>query len=146
VEDKALANHPIRIATPLVVATMIIVAALAITMIFLAPESLWAWIVAMMFLPVAMTGLFVFIRRSDSHKQASKIGGDLRAGLVGAGVLLATALGFSVTDALGLTGAEDQFSGKPIMLVLLPVIAVIADLLTARLEQAAAQDPDKDGE
>lgn len=128
------------------IATVVVVAMLAMTMIFLEPERLWAWIVAMMFLPVAMSSLILLKRRSGSHKRATKIGGGLRAGLVGAGVMLATSLGFSVTDALGLTGTDEQFSGRPIMLMLPAVIAVFVDLLGARLEHAAAQDPDKDGE
>lgn len=141
-----MASPPVKIATPLVIATVVVVAALAMTMIFLEPERLWAWIVAMMFLPVAMSSLILLKRRSGSHKQATKIGGGLRAGLVGAGVMLATSLGFSVTDALGLTGAEEQFSGRPVMLILPAVIAVFADLLGARLEHAAAQDPEKNDE
>jgi len=67
----------------------------------------------------------------------------LRAALVGAGVLLATAMLLSITDKLGIT-VQDAESDVRSLAVLLPaIIATAADLLSARLEHQAEQDSDE---
>ncbi len=136
----------VKIITPLTVGSAVLVAALAAVMMVLEPEDLWAWLVVMLFLPAAIVGLVIMTRRTGSHDRAPKISGGLRAALVGAGVLLATALAFSVTDNLGLTGAEGQFTATPIMAILVALIATFVDFIGARLEHAAAKDPDTDKE
>jgi len=99
-----------------------------------------------LFLPIVIIGLILLTKTKGSHRRAIGLGGGLRAGLVGAGVLLATTFGFSATDTMGWTGAEGQFSGQPLMFFLLPTIAILADVLGARLERAAAQELKSDDE
>ncbi len=86
--------------------------------------------------------LSVVTRRSENHERASKIGGNLRAGLVGAGVLLATALIFSITDGLGLTSEDEESAGRSILILLPAIVAVLIELLGARLEHEAQKEPD----
>jgi len=131
----------VRITTPLTVGTAIVVAVLGSVMILIEPEDLWAWLIAILFLPTAMLGLtLISVLGGSSDKSAPKVAGGLRAALVGAGVLLATALGFSITENLGLTGSEGQFTAAPILTVLVALVAVFIDVAGARLEQAAAHD------
>ena len=130
----------VKLLTPLVLGATVIVIGLGAINIALAPDRLWTWLFGMSFLPIVIVGLIVLTKTKGSHKRAIGLGGGLRAGLVGAGVLLATTFGFSATDTLGWTGAEGQFSGQPLMFVLLPSIAILADVLGARLERAAAAE------
>ena len=62
--------------------------------------------------------------------------------MVGAGVLLATSLLLSVTDKLGLTGQSGGGGGRSLVVMLPAIVAVAADVLSARLEQKAEEDPD----
>jgi hypothetical protein len=62
--------------------------------------------------------------------------------LVGAGVLLATSLLLSITDKLGLTGQGGGGGGRSLMVMLPAIVAVAADILSARLEKKAEKDPD----
>ena len=131
-----------RIATTLVIGTTIVVAVLAVILMYLEAERLWSLVVAMLFLPVSMAALFMGTRRMRNHERAVKLGGNLRAGLVGAGVLLATSLAFRITDILGWTGGEAQLSGRSIIVFMPAVVAVLIEVLGARLEYEAEKDPD----
>ena len=137
----------VKLLTPLVLGTTLVVLGFGAVNIFLVPDRLWVWLLGMLFLPIAIIGLIFLTKTKGSHRRAIGLGGGLRAGLVGAGVLLATTFGFSATDTMGWTGAKGQFSGQPLMLFLLPTIAILADVLGARLEQAAAREiiSDEDG-
>ena len=138
----ALTTSPVRIATTLVIGTTIVVAVLAVILMYLEAERLWSLVVAMLFLPVAMAVLFMATRRMRNRERAVKLGGKLRAGLVGAGVLLATSLAFSITDILGWTGNESQLKGRGIIVFMPAIVAVLIELLSARLEYEAEKDPD----
>lgn len=133
-----------RIATSLVIGTTIVVAVLAVILSFLEAERLWSLVVALLFLPVAIAVIFAITRRIPNHQQALKLGGKLRAGLVGAGVLLATSLAFTITDSLGWTGGETQLSGRSIIVFMPAIVAVLIDILSARLEYEAEKEPDTD--
>ncbi|MDJ0908742.1 MAG: hypothetical protein QNI99_06095 [Woeseiaceae bacterium] len=135
---------PVRIATTLVIGTTIVVAVLAVILMYLEAERLWSLIVAMLFLPVSMAALFMVTRRMRNHERAMKLGGNLRAGLVGAGVLLATSLAFRITDTLGWTGGDAQLDGRSIIVFMPAVVAVLIEVLGARLEYEAEKDPDAD--
>ena len=141
-----MTDSPVRIATTLVIGTTIVVAVLAVILMYLEAERLWSLLVAMLFLPVSMAVLFYGTRRISNPELAVKLGGKLRAGLVGAGVLLATSLGFSVTDSLGWTGGDDQLTGRSIIVFMPAIVAVLIELLGARLEYEAEKDPDSDRE
>ena len=137
-----MAASPVRIATTLVIGTTIVVAILAVILMYLEAERLWSLVVAMLFLPVAMAALFVVTRRMRNHERAVKLGGKLRAGLVGAGVLLATSLAFRITDGLGWTGGDAQLTGRSIIVFMPAIAAVLIELLSARLEYEAERDAD----
>lgn len=131
----------IKLRTPLVIGTVLVVAVLGIVRLVLLPESWASSIAALAFFPVAI-GVLVFRSRSASDPgRAMKVSGRLRAGLVGAGVLLATSLLLSITDGLGLTG-ESGGGGRSFIVMLPAIVAVAADILSARLEQKAEKDPD----
>ena len=139
-----MAASPVRIATTLVIGTTIVVAVLAVILMYLEAERLWSLVVALLFLPVAMAILFIATRRMRNRERAVKLGGGLRAGLVGAGVLLATSLAFRITDSLGWTGGEAQLSGRSVIVFMPAIVAVLIELLSARLEYEAEKDPDRD--
>ena len=71
---------PVRIATPLVIGTTAVVAVLAATVMFLEPARLLSLIIAMLFLPAAMTALYFVTRRMQNRERALKLGGNLREG------------------------------------------------------------------
>ena len=139
-----MTDSPMKIATTLVIGTTIVVAILAVILMYLEAERISSLIVAMLFLPVSMAVLLVFTRQVSNKERAAKIGGSLRAGLVGAGVLLATSLAFAITDNLGITGGESQLSGRSIIVIMPAIVAVLIELLSARLEHEAQKDPDDD--
>ena len=137
-------TQPPKILTPLVVITALVVTALGIADLIILPDLKWRGILGILFLPVTITALYVLTRGEDRIRRAIGRGGGVRAGLVGAGVALATAFGFTFTDHMGWTGAEGQLSSSPIWLILLPLIAVFIELSSSRLEARAGKDPDKD--
>ena len=131
-----------RIATPLVVVTTLIVVALSITMLVLDPQQLGKWILAIIFLPLALGTTMYFARRRGAGGTSPRYFGQIRAALVGAGVLLATALGFAVTDTLGWTGEDGHLEGRGLLMFLPAIVAVVIELAGMALEKAAAKDPD----
>lgn len=141
----ALDTPTVRIATTLVIGTTIVVAVLAVILMYLEAERLWSLVVAMLFLPASMAILFYATRRTRNPELAVKLGGKLRAGLVGAGVLLATSLAFSITDNLGWTGGDKQLTGRSFIVFMPAFVAVLIELLSAKLEYEAEKDPDRDG-
>ena len=121
--------------------TVFIVSVLCIVRIILIPDTWATSLVALVFLPVSIS-LITIRSRNAGEDRVNKISGKLRAGLVGAGVLLATSLLLSITDRLGFT-QESASGGERSLIVILPaVIATAADLLSARLESKAEKDPD----
>jgi peptidoglycan/LPS O-acetylase OafA/YrhL len=135
------APNPLPIlATRLVLLTTATVTALAIAMFFIEPSQYLKWLTALLFLPIALGGLWYLARRSNKPGTA-KWFGKVRAGLVGGGVLLATALGFAMTDALGITGENGQLEGRPFLMILPAVVATMAELIGTRLEREAEKDP-----
>ena len=130
------------LATPLVVLTTILVTVLSVIMMFVEPGKLERWVVSLVFLPAALGGLWFIATRTDKPSTARWFG-KVRAGLVGAGVLLATALAFALTDALGITGEDGQLEGRPLLMLLPAVVAAMAEIIGMRLERKAEQDPDR---
>jgi hypothetical protein len=76
-------------------------------------------------------------RSASTTGNAQKVSGKLRAGLVGAGVLLATSLLLSITDGIGLTALSE---GGKLIAILSAIVAVAADLFTAQLERKAEME------
>lgn len=132
----------IKLRTPLVIGTVLVVTVLSIVRLVLLPESWASSLAALAFLPLAIGVLVSRSRSAFDSEKARKISGRLRAGLVGAGVLLATSLLLSVTDELGLTGQSGGGGGRSLIVMLPAIVAVAADVLSARLEQKAEEDPD----
>lgn len=126
----------------MVVATTLIVVALSITMMVLDPQQLGKWILAIIFLPLALGTTMYFARRRGAGDTSRRYFGQIRAALVGAGVLLATALGFAVTDNLGWTGEDGHLEGRGLLMFLPAIVAVVIELAGMALEKAAAKDPD----
>ena len=132
----------IKVRTPLVIGTVLAVAVLGIVRLVLFPESWASSLAALVFLPLALGVLVIRSRSASDPESASRISGKLRAGLVGAGVLLATSLLLLITDKLGLTG-QGGGGGRSLIVMLPAIVAVAADILSARLEQKAEKDTDR---
>jgi len=137
-------DRPPKLLTPLVIGAIAVVAGFGVANIFLVPDLTSRWLLGILFLPVILTGLFVTTRKAGRVRRAIGRGGGIRAGLVGAGVALATAFGFAFTDEKGWTGAEGQLSSSPIWLFLLPTIAFLVELMGTRLEAKAEREPSQD--
>ena len=132
----------VNLKTPLVITTVLIVLGMGVVRLVLVPEEWLSSLIALAFLPLAIGGLIFTSRSVSDPARTRKLSGRLRAALVGAGVLLATAMLLSVTDKLGIT-VQDAKSDVRSLAVLLPaIVATAADLLSARLEHQAEQDSD----
>ena len=132
----------IKLRTPLVIGTVLVVAVLSIVRLVLSPELRASSVASLAFLPLAIGVLVILSRSVSDSETARKISGGFRAGLVGAGALLATSLLLSITDALGLTGQSGGGGGRSLIIMLSAVVAVAVDVLSARLEHEAEKDPD----
>ena len=133
----------VNLKTPLVITTVLIVLGMGVVRLVLVPEEWLSSLIALAFLPLAIGGLIFTSRSVSDPARTRKLSGRLRAALVGAGVLLATAMLLSITDKLGIT-VQDAESDMRSLAVLLPaIIATAADLLSARLEHQAEQDSDE---
>lgn len=132
----------IKLQTPLVIGTVLAVAVLGTVRLVLSPGSWASSLAALAFMPLAIGGLVIRYRSAPDSERVRKISGRLRAGLVGAGVLLATSLLLSITDTLGLTGQSGGGGARSLMVMLPAIVAAAADVLSSRLEQKAEKDPD----
>lgn len=125
----------IRLLSPLVVSTVVIVSLLAALRLILAPESWPSSLIALAFLPLALGVLMLRARKQNQGKNQVQTSGKTRAALVGAGAALAASLFLSITVELGLT-EESIKQNFRFLGALLPALAAIAfDLFTARLEK-----------
>ena len=130
----------IRLFTPLVLATTLIVSVLAIVRILLLPESWISSLLALAFLPLVLGALVLRARSTAMPEESFKAPGKIRAALVGAGAALTAGLLLSIADPLGFS--EDELRGKwgIIGTLLIAFVAVAVDFLTGRLEQKAGDD------
>ncbi len=133
----------IKLATPLVIGTLLVVTILSIVRLVFLPDSWASSLAALVFLPLAIGLLLLRSRSVSGPDRPNMIPGRLRAGLVGAGVLLAASMLLSITDELGVTGQGGDGSSRSMLIVMLPaLLAVVADILSARLERKVEKDPD----
>jgi hypothetical protein len=132
----------IKLRTPLVIGTLLVVAVLSILRLVLLPEAWASSIAALAFYPLAIGVLMIRSRSPSDSDRYRKNSGKVRAALVGAGVLLATSLLLSITDRLGLTGQGVGGGGRSLMVWLPAIVAAAADFLSSRLEHKAEKDPD----
>ena len=130
----------IKLRTPLVIGTVLAVMILCIVRLVLLPESWVSSVAGLAFFPLVIGVLVIRSRSASDPEKAKKVSGRLRASLVGAGVVLATSLFLSITDELGLTMQSND--GRSLFVLLPAVVAVVADILSARLEHKAGKDPD----
>ena len=132
----------IKLRTPLVLGTVLAVTVLCVVRLVLLPESWASSLVALVFFPIAISVLLIRSRSASKPEKALMVSGKVRAGLVGAGVLLATSLLLSIADHLGLSGQSGLGAGGTSIAILSAIVAVAVDLLSARLERKAAKEPD----
>lgn len=130
---------PVRLFTPLVLGATAAVVALGIVRAVLFPEAWLASLSGILFLPLVLAVLGRR-RRHLTPERARKTGAPLRAGIVGAAVLLSTAFALEILEALGIKEASE--GGAGIVALLPAIVAMAADLLGARLEQAAEREED----
>jgi hypothetical protein len=136
-------TRPPKLFTPLTIGAAIIVAVFGVTNIVVVPEHAMRWVLGILFLPAAIGLIHLLLRNPNVARRIGR-GGGVRAGLVGAGVALATAFAFSFTDAMGWTGEDSVITSGPVWVFLLAGIAIGIDLLGARLEAHAEKDNEGD--
>ncbi|MEE4299837.1 MAG: hypothetical protein V2J24_10385 [Pseudomonadales bacterium] len=124
-----------RLLTPLVIVATVAVVAFGVLRAVLLPAAWPSSLLGMLFLPVVLLVLERARRRRADAGHPLRNLRELRAGLVGAGVLLATAFLLSCTDELGITDSDG--AGRSVTVLLASAIAVFADLLSTPLEGAA---------
>lgn len=117
------------------------VVVLATVMLVLEPTQWPKWFAALIFMLFAV-GAARYATSRPGRPKSRKYFGSLRAALVGAGVLLATALGFSVTDAIGWTRDGESVSERGFLVYLPAIVAVAIELAGTLLEKKAERDPD----
>lgn len=130
----------IRLFTPLVLGTTLVVSILAIVRFLLSPEAWISSLLALAFLPLALGAMVLRARLVSQPKESMKAPGKIRAALVGAGAALTAGLLLSIADALGFSEDEIRGDWGIIGTLLLAIVAVAVDLFTGRLEQKAGDD------
>ena len=135
------APHRPKLFTPIVVGVMSAVIILGLILCILQPSKSWAWIASMSFLPIVSILLTLMHRRLSVEAVGSQIG-KLRAGIVGAGVLLATALGFSITDMLQWTHSDANGAMRMVWILFPAMIIAGSDLLGSWLSHKAEGPPE----
>jgi hypothetical protein len=131
-----------KLLTPLVIGTTFVVMALSVARLLLMPDAWISSLLALLFLPLVVSGLLAQQHTRVKSMSAVRVSGKLRAGLVGAGVLLATALSESMIETLGLIPERKDGIGVVLLVALPAVVAVAIDLFSARLESKAEQERD----
>lgn len=130
-----------KLFSPVVSLVAIAVAAMAIWLMILDP-SRWPWaLLSLAFLPLA-GGMIYRIARRKTATRRSII--RIRAAMVGAGALLASSLGFVIAEILGWIDPDGDIARNWIS-VLLVLIVVLGDLVSARMESAADKEQGQDG-
>lgn len=130
----------IRLFTPLVLGTTLVVSALAIGRVVLSPDSWISSLLALAFLPLAFGTIVIRARLTSQSAGTTKTSGKIRAALVGAGAALAAALLLSIAEALGFSEREVTEDWGIVGTLLLSLIVVAGDLFSARLEHNARDD------
>ncbi|GAB4187689.1 MAG: hypothetical protein Tsb002_13190 [Wenzhouxiangellaceae bacterium] len=130
----------IRLFTPLVLGTTLVVSALAIARFVLSPDSWASSLLALAFLPLALGAIAIRARLASQSKKNIQTSGKVRAAIVGGGVALSAALLFSIAEALGFSERAMADEWGIVGTLLLALIAVAVDLFSARLERKAYDD------
>lgn len=123
-----------KLFSPIVLVVALAVAALSVAVLLLEP-ALWPRaVLSLIFLPVGGWFFLWVARRNAARSNGRKALIRIRAAMVGAGAVLASALGFRVVEALGVeTGA----GGQSVISLVLILVVVCGDLLAARMDSDA---------
>jgi len=125
--------------SPVILGVVLFVALFAIALWVIDPASWQTALLGLVFLPVA-AGLMQLVGRWRARAgKGGRSAASIRAAMVGAGALLASALGFKIAEAVGLIDPEGD-SGRSWISVLLILIVVFGDLLAARLEARSKEN------
>jgi len=130
----------IRLFTPLVLGITLVVSILAIARVALSPGSWVSSLLALVFLPAALSAIVLRARLASESTKSMKTSGKIRAALVGAGAALSAALLLSIAEALGLSEQEMTDDWGIVGTLLLAFVAVAVDRYTAWLEKKAEND------
>ena len=131
-----------KLLTPLTIGTTLVVMALGIARLLLMPDAWVSSLAALLFFPLVLGG--VLLKHGSGYRRlgAVKVAGKLRDGLVGAGVLLASALAESMIETLGLMPGRAGGVGGTLVVALPAVVAIGIDIFSARLERRAEKEQD----
>lgn len=132
-----------KLFSPIVLFVALVVATLSVAVLLLEP-ALWPRaVLSLIFLPVGGWFFLWVGRRNAARSNGRKALIRIRAAMVGAGALLASALGFRVVEALGV---ETQAAGQSVISLVLILVVVCGDLLAARMDSDADKvDEDDQG-
>jgi len=130
----------IRLFTPLVLGITLVVSILAIARVALSPGSWVSSLLALAFLPAALSAIVLRARLASESTKSMKTSGKIRAALVGAGAALSAALLLSIAEALGLSEQEMTDDWGIVGTLFLALVAVAVDRYTAWLEKKAEND------
>lgn len=131
-----------KLFTPLIIGSVLSVMALGIARLLLMPEAWISSILALLFFPLVIGGLLARHRSGANPDGTIRVSGKLRAGLVGSGVLLATALSESMIETLGLIPESTDGVGAMFVVALPAAVAVAIDIFSARLESRVEEHQD----
>lgn len=132
----------IRIRTPLVIGTILVVVILGVARLALMPDSWATSLVALAFFPIVFGVLTIRPPSNSDPEKTKQLAGKLRVGIVAAGVVLASSLLLSITDFIGLTAESGDAGGRSLLVMLGAVIASVAEVISSRLEKKAGKDAD----
>ena len=125
--------------TGLTISVTILVLTLAVTLMFLEPANLLRWVLAFSFLPVTFVITVLYFRKDREENKGKSFIRKMRSTVIGASVLLATALGTVLAESLGFIWIEEN-QGLNIWALLPALLAVAIDYYTSKLQTKAEQE------
>lgn len=132
-----------RLFSPIVILVTGAVALLSIALWVMDPASWQQALLSLAFLPVGGAVILAIARSNARRKERSTDSRRsvirIRAAMVGGAAVLASALGFRLAEALGW---ETGTIGQSVLGIVLVLVVVCGDLVSARMESKVEDDED----
>ena len=131
-----------RLFSPIVLLVALGVAALSVTLLVLEPASWSRAVLSLVFLPLAGAVIYRVARRNSQSAAARKRSLiRTRAAMVGAGAVLASALGFRLIEVFGI---ETDTTAKSVASMVLVLVVVFGEFQSGRMDNEADKLDDED--
>ena len=130
-----------KLFSPIVLLVALGVAGLSIAVLVLDPACWGRALVSLVFLPLGGALIYWVSRRNSKPGGRKRALIRIRAAMVGAGAVLASALGFRLVEVLGV---ETDTTAQSVTSMLLVLVVVFGELQAGRMDSQADKVEDED--